>query len=209
MQNKNRVFAIGRGVLFSSESDKFDGYRPISELDYTEKILREANFVESSDDGKQICPYLVFINAALKGVYTFYRGEGIDSRISFFLEGSVITEDAKRDNFGQKNPLKECVVREVRKQIKPQDGKVIVDQDPTGFVNLEDSRYKNKFGLVYIALVESNDIKANSRKTRVIPISGIDLKDISELESLCGTTSVDKVSKALFNPLKEYIENFC
>lgn len=209
MQNKNKVFAIGRGILFSSDPDRFEGYRPISEVDYTEKILKEATFTELGGDEKQICPYIVFINPNLNGVYTFYRRESIDSRISFFIEGIVNLEDVKRDNLGPKNPLKECVLREARKQIQPQDGKVIVEPDPIGFVNFQDARYGSKFGLVYVALVQSKDIRANPRKTRVIPISGIDLKNISELESLCGTSSVDKASKTLFNPLKEHIENFC
>lgn len=209
MQNKNTVFAIGRGVLFSSDSDKFEGYRSITEVDYTERILKEATFVEPSGDEKQICPYIVFINLDLRGAYTFRRGEGIDSKISLFIEGIVSLEDAKRDNFGQKNPLKECALREAKKQIKPQEGKVIVEPDAIGFVNFQDFRYGSKFGLVYIALVESKEIRANSRKTRVIPISGIGLRELSELESLCTTSSVDKYSKALFNPLKEHIENFC
>ena len=218
MQNKNKVFAIGRGVLFPTGFDLFEGYKPATEKNYSQIISREASFVELAGNDKQICPYIVFINPPvtvpldtdrrLGQIYTFNRGVGKDLRISFFLEGVVSPEDTKIDNFGKRNILKECALREAKKQILPQDGKVLVGSGPIGFVNFEDSGYSNKFGLVYVALVQSKDIKVNTRKTRVVPINGINLKAISELEMLCRTASVDKISKALLDPLKEY-DNFC
>lgn len=199
---EKEVMVAGRDILFPSDSDFFQGFKPVTDCDYRKRIEREPSFIDPAKlgaDDKRIFSYVVFLNVDSKEAYAFSRGED-NRKISVYIEGPIYSSDASGDirYAGFSKVLKNGALREINKQVKVE---ATLD-DCHGFVNLED--HKDRFGLLYFALTKSQGIRTQSRRTRVLPIGFAGKKSVLELESLGGEGELDSISKALLEPLKEY-----
>lgn len=195
------VMVIGRGILFPHYREVFDGFKSKAEFDYSKLILSEPRFVPKQTlgiDDRQIFSYVAFFNNNGE-VYTFLREDG---RVSVYIEGSVCFEDASNDSIRvYRDTLKAGAMREIKKQIGVSERTSLINP---GFINLEESKFRDRFGILYFALTQSKEIVTHSRRTRVVPISFDGKRDLSKLEELCREDKLDACSKAILEPLSTY-----
>lgn len=191
----------GNGILFP-HGDSFSGYRPMSECDYRARILREPRFIDEfliSRDEKRIFSYVAFLNATNGEVFTFSRPDG---KKSLYIEGPVYYEDANKESIRRwNNTLKAGVMRLINKQISVLDGAKV---DTPGFINFEKGINKDRFGILYVGITESDKAKTHSRKTKVVPVTFDGNFSLPNLERLCEENVLDDCSKVILTALKEY-----
>ncbi len=199
--NDRDVMVTGKGILFPY-GDSFDGYRPMSECDYRARILREPRFIDESQldrDDKHVFSYVAFLNATNGEVFTFSRRDG---KKSLYIEGPIYYEDASKGSISLwGNTLTAGVMRLINKQINfPYKVKL----DTPGFINFERADKKDRFGILYVGITESDKAKTHSRKTKVVPVTFGGNFSLPALEKLCEEDVLDDCSKVILTALKEY-----
>jgi len=158
----NDILVIKKDELF--KDGEFEGFKPISEKDYTEIILKNYEYqkrteeLENNSSWQQPIPYVWIIDPKTKKVFLYKRDiTGNEGRLYNKFSGGVGGHiDRETEEFVD-NPITSAMMRELKEEVIMT---VYPIPEIIGFINLNHDVHAVHFGIVAVAQTERN-VEAN------------------------------------------------
>jgi len=212
-----KIMVVRMSKLFGvKEENFFTGFRPANKFDYMPKILdnyqwKRRGDVEGDPSYKQPIAYTLIVNPKLGKVFVYQREtkdkkyiEGrLQGKISLGIGGHINEIDV----VGSKNPIQASLEREMREEVKFQDGRVPGEKDIKTLGYLYDE--SDSVGTVHFGIISVAETDATIVLPKAPEIAGGGLKTIPELEGILQDPKcvVENWSKIAFGSLRQYLSN--